>query len=197
MKTNGLISLLFLLWSCGTETKAPEQRAPVPEPPSLHSFEQIAELPVQPHHGWIACGGGWTAGQGARLGAGYADLLGEKVINAGIAGETLSGLLRRLPTLLGRQPGGLILEIGREDEMQDITRKAFQNHLSALSRQLSTQPELKLLVIASTREETYLAPIREFAKNQGAPLMSGQYFAHPPTPQTQQILANQLRELLY
>lgn len=198
MRHKVLVCLTLLLWSCGPVAETPEERTPLrqqPQPPVVE--RQMETFPAKPHQGWIACGGRWTAGEGADLGAGYADQLGAGVLNAGIAGEPLPGLLQRLPQILNRQPEGLILEIGHEDEVLNAPPKAFQKHLNELGKQLGKYPDLKLLILVSAREAAYRDPIVAFAKEQGAQLRSGDWFASPPTAAQHNILAERVRQMLY
>lgn len=159
--------------------------------------ETMETSPVRLHKGWIACGGRWTAGEGASLGQGYVDQLGAGVLNAGIAGEPLPGLLQRLPKLLGRNPDGLILEIGQEDEALNAPPEAFQKHLTTLGKRLLKYPDLKVLVLVSAQESAYRDAVLAFAESQNALLLSDNYFEAPPTAAQHNALAEQVRQMLY
>ena len=198
MRHKVFVCLTLLLWSCGPVVETPEEQRPVRQQSSLpEGAHQMEAHPVKPHQGWIACGGRWTAGEGAGLGAGFADQLGAGVLNAGITGEPLPGLLQRLPQLLDRKPEGLILEVGQEDEALNAPPKAFQKHLNALGRQLGEHPGLKLLILVSAREAAYRELILEFAKKQGALVYSGDFSEAPPAAAQHNALAKQVRQMLY
>lgn len=200
MKYKALACMLLLLWSCGPVSETPEARDPARQQSQSSILANRMEteiVPPKPHQGWIACGGRWTAGEGADLGAGFADQLGAAVVNAGITGEPLPGLLQRLPQLLDRKPEGMILEIGQEDEALNAPLKAFQKHLNALGKQLIEYPDLKLVILVSAREAAYREPIVAFAKKHGAKLLSGDSFVHPLTATQHDALAKQVRQMLY
>jgi hypothetical protein len=200
MKRNILIWLTLLLWSCGPVAEAPEdqrQTRQQPQSPVADSPIETEIAPPKRHQGWIACGGRWTAGEGADIGAGYADQLGSGVLNAGITGEPLPGLLQRLPQLLDRKPEGIILEIGQEDEALNAPLKAFRKHLNALGSQLSEHPDLKLLILVSAREAAYRELIVAFAQKQGVLLYSGDFSGYPSAAAQHDALAGQIRQMLY
>ena len=195
MKANYLLGLLFMVYGCtnavqSTDSVVNDKAEVTPdERTSVH-----AEALVMPKGGWLVCGGRWTAGEGAELGEGYADLLGEGYINAGISGEPLPGLLQRLPLLLERQPKGLILEIGDEDQMLKAPLPAFQKHLTSLEQYIRSAPELKLLVIISATTPSFQKAITAFAERMGAPILDLAALKQPLNPEAHQQLAIQIRE---
>ena len=197
MRYKAFIYLLLLLWSCSPVAEAPEEKAAIGEQNPPLVAENMETSPVKLHKGWIACGGRWTAGEGASLGQGYADQLGAGVLNAGIAGEPLPGLLQRLPQLLGRKPQGLIIEIGQEDEALNAPPEAFQKHLTTLGKRLLKYPDLKVLILVSAQESAYRDAITTFAESQKAFLLSDDSFAAPPTAAQHNALAEQVRQMLY
>lgn len=197
MKHRILIAAAFLIWSCSPDPTVRKQDIAIEQYPTASGIEASGATPaVQPHQGWIACGGGWTAGIGADLGNGYADQLGERVVNAGVAGEPLPGLIERLPSLLERAPIGLILEIGHEDEALGAPLKSFQRHLNNLEQLLRPYAELELIVIVSARGETYQNAILDFAGRQSIPVVAHPYLSQPPNPQYHIDLARAIREML-
>jgi len=192
----GLAAVLFIC-SCNPNPTAPGQAAPAPGETAVQKeYAPEASLPLQPIRGWIVCGGSWTAGKGADLGAGYADQLGEDAVNAGISGEPLPGLLERLPKLLKQEPGGLILEIGYEDEALRAPVDAFKRHLDALEQLLRAYPGLSLLFIVSTTNEAYRKPILNSAKRLDAPTLTSPHFSKAPSSLHHSALAQQLLEML-
>lgn len=195
MKYLTWIGILLFLWSCKPETSVAEARRPA-QRETAEDVATPASLPLRAHSGWIFCGGSWTAGKGADLGEGYADQLGDRVVNAGISGEPLPGLLERLPALLKRHPGGLALEVGYEDEALQAPVAAFQRHLNELEQVLQAHPGLQLLFIISATDEIYQNPILESAARLAAPTFRSPHFAAPPSPQQHTALAQQLRERL-
>ncbi len=200
MRYKALVCMLWLLWGCGPVAEAPEDQRQTRQQqqfPVVANPIETEIMPPKPHQGWIACGGRWTAGEGAGIGAGFADQLEAAVVNAGITGEPLPGLLQRLPQLLDRKPDGLILEVGQEDEALNAPPKAFQKHLNTLGTKLSEYPGLKLIVLVSAQDASYREPIAAFAEKQGAQLLSGDAFASPPTAVQHDALAEQVRQMLY
>ncbi|MEQ8706975.1 MAG: SGNH/GDSL hydrolase family protein [Phaeodactylibacter sp.] len=197
MKYNWLIGILLLLWSCSPSVENTDAPAPVQPAPEREPYTEDRLPDVKPHGGWIVCGGSWTAGQGADLGTGYADQLGERVVNAGISREPLPGLLQRLPLLLERGPEGLILEIGHDDEALEAPLEAFREHLNSLGQLLSAHPGLQLLIVVSATDPAYRQAVTAFAERQGAPTLNSDHFFHPPSSQSHLALARQIREMLY
>lgn len=70
----------------------------------------------------LAVGDSLTAGFGAPKGADYpaqlAQILGRKVINGGVSGDTSAQALARLPDLLAQKPKLVVVSIGGNDFLQ-------------------------------------------------------------------------------
>lgn len=70
----------------------------------------------------LAVGDSLTAGSGAPKGADYpaqlAQILGRKVINGGVSGDTSAQALARLPALLVQKPKLVVVSIGGNDFLQ-------------------------------------------------------------------------------
>ena len=70
----------------------------------------------------LAVGDSLTAGFGAPKGADYpaqlAQILGRKVINGGVSGDTSAQALARLPALLVQKPKWVVVSIGGNDFLQ-------------------------------------------------------------------------------
>ena len=70
----------------------------------------------------LAVGDSLTAGFGAPKGADYpaqlAQILGRKVINGGVSGDTSAQALARLPALLAQKPKLVVVSIGGNDFLQ-------------------------------------------------------------------------------
>ena len=70
----------------------------------------------------LAVGDSLTAGFGAPKGADYpaqlAQILGHKVINGGVSGDTSAQALARLPDLLAQKPKLVVVSIGGNDFLQ-------------------------------------------------------------------------------
>ncbi len=191
---------LGLLLSCNPDAPSVDGRRAAPpaaaEEASSASRPPINRLAVPDFEGWIACGGGPTAGKGADLGAAYADLLAPLVLNAGIAGEPLPGLLDRLPVLLARRPGGLILEIGAEDATRKAPARQFKSYLRQLETLLSRESRLALVIIISTDAPAYRKPIESAAVRMGAEVLEGVPLLGPRAFEAHQQMAEALRPMV-
>jgi len=104
----------------------------------------------------LVLGDSISAGYGLDTKSGWVQLLEQRlqqqrpkvnVINASISGETTSGGLTRLPTLLERyQPRWVIIELGGNDGLRGTPLKAVESNISALiSRARDAGAEVFLL----------------------------------------------------
>lgn len=158
------LCLLLALLSCAQP--ATEEQPPKPEP--AMAPDTIPQLSLPQFDGWIACGGSLTLGGSAAASDAYPAILlqlpdvDSPLLNAAIAGETLAGLLQRLPVLLSRQPQGLILELGQEDEQAQISMAHFQQQLGQLGHLPAT--ETRLIIIGTAKKTDYIRAIRTFAE---------------------------------
>ena len=80
----------------------------------------------------LALGDSLTAGSGAPSGADYpaqlAQLLGRKVINGGVSGDTSAQALARLPDLLAQKPK-LVVSIGGNDFLQRLPESGTRENI--------------------------------------------------------------------
>lgn len=114
----------FLLLSCEQQKTQPET-------------EEIAVTPS--YNGTIiAVGDSLTAGLGVMEGEAWPALLEKKlqdngkhwqVINAGISGETSSGLLSRMKWILAQQPDVVVLETGANDGFRGISPSLIKKNI--------------------------------------------------------------------
>lgn len=77
----------------------------------------------------LARGTGWVALLQQRLQAQHSDIL---ITNASISGETTSGGIARLPTLLKQRPNIVIIELGANDALRGLQLKATESNLRAM-----------------------------------------------------------------
>lgn len=191
---------LSLLLSCNPASPPADAgqaaaAATVDEASNAGSFPDD-RLAVPSFEGWIACGGGPTAGKSTDLGAAYPDLLAPFVLNAGITGEPLPGLLERLPALIARRPAGLILEIGAEDASRQAPVRKFQAYLRQLEALLSREPQLGLVIIISTDAPAYQEPAEAAARRLGATILKGASLLGPRAVEAHRHMANALQPVV-
>ena len=81
----------------------------------------------------LALGDSLTAGFGAPSGADYpaqlAQLLGRKVINGGVLGDTSAQALARLPDLLAQKPKLVVVSIGGNDFLQRLPESGTRENI--------------------------------------------------------------------
>ena len=81
----------------------------------------------------LALGDSLTAGFGAPSGADYpaqlAQLLGRKVINGGVSGDTSAQALARLPDLLAQKPKLVVVSIGGNDFLQRLPESGTRENI--------------------------------------------------------------------
>jgi acyl-CoA thioesterase I len=87
----------------------------------------------------LVMGDSLSAGYGIKLEEGWVNLLQQqmskeiKIVNASVSGETTSGGLTRLPTLLkAHQPAVVILELGGNDGLRGQPLKLMQENLQTM-----------------------------------------------------------------
>lgn len=191
------LCLLLALLSCA-EPSVDEHH---PKPEAAMVPDTIPHLNLPQFDGWIACGGSLTLGGSAAASDAYPAALLQlpgvdgSLLNAAIAGETLAGLLQRLPILLSRQPQGLILELGHEDERTQTSMTDFQRQLGQLEQLPTT--EIHLILIGTAKNADYIRAIKAFAQQQQASLLDGRSLLDTSaTPQAHLALAQQLKPLM-
>ena len=81
----------------------------------------------------LAVGDSLTAGFGAPKGADYpaqlAQILGHKVINGGVSGDTSAQALARLPDLLAQKPKLVVVSIGGNDFLQRLPESGTRENI--------------------------------------------------------------------
>lgn len=191
------LCLLLALLSCAQPST--DEQPPKPEP--AMAPDTIPQLSLPQFDGWIACGGSLTLGGSATASDAYPAILlqlpdvDSPLLNAAIAGETLAGLLQRLPVLLSRQPQGLILELGQEDERAQTPMADFQQQLGQLEQLPAA--EIRLIIIGTAKSADYIRTIKAFAQQRQASLLDGRSLLDTAaTPQAHLALAQQIKPLM-
>ena len=81
----------------------------------------------------LALGDSLTAGYGAPKGADYpaqlAQILGRRVINGGVSGDTSAQALARLPDLLAQKPQLVVVSIGGNDFLQRLPESGTRENI--------------------------------------------------------------------
>lgn len=144
----------------------------------LMACSSTARLPPLPGAAVIlAFGDSLTFGTGAAPAESYPAVLerlvGRRVINAGVAGETAGQGLARLPELLAREkPALLILCHGGNDLIRRMNQQETANHLRAMVR-LTKERGVAVVLLAVPSLGLSLSPprfYREIADEAGLPI---------------------------
>ncbi len=127
--------LIALLAACGRE--APSEPAPYSTPPpAAVGAPQADRRPVI-----AAFGDSLSAGYGVEPGESYPDLLQKlldeqalayRIANAGISGDTTSGGLARVDSVLALEPAIVILELGGNDGLRGMPVTATRSNLEQI-----------------------------------------------------------------
>ena len=97
-------------------------------------------------------GSGWVALLDQRLAR---ERIGAEVVNASISGDTTSGGLARLPTLLrDHKPGLVILELGGNDALRGLPLDATRANLAEMAR-LAKAAGAKVLILGMQLPPNY------------------------------------------
>lgn len=171
-------SVLLLLAAIAACSRQEPDPAPPIEPPVVPAPAATDTRPLI-----IAFGDSLTAGFGLDPGLSYPDLLqkelrGYRVGNAGVSGDTTSGGLERLASVVAQKPYLVILELGANDGLRGIPVATTRQNLDALLTGLK-QSGAKVLLAGITLPRNYgAAYIRDFdrifpelARKHGVPLL--------------------------
>lgn len=153
------VALFGSLSACGGPAKE-EARKPAPAPEPVPPVETTAPdgRPVI-----VAFGDSLTAGYGLEPGQSYPDHLQRKldaegysyrVVNEGISGDTSSGGVARLESVLGHQPRIVILELGANDGLRGIPVAQTRENLDQILTQLKAAG-VKVLLAGITLPRNY------------------------------------------
>lgn len=157
---------MTLLALAGCKKEEPAALGPAPPPPVL--AEQSGGMPVI-----VAFGDSLSAGFGVEAGLSYPDYLQKeldaagykyKVANEGISGDTSSGGVDRVATVLAHKPAVVILELGANDGLRGIPVDKTRANLDRILTELR-QAGVKVLLAGITLPRNYGPDyIREFDK---------------------------------
>lgn len=153
------IAMFGVLSACGGGANE-EARKPDPTPEPAAPVEQKAPdgRPVI-----VAFGDSLSAGYGLEPGQSYPDYLQQKldaegysyrVVNEGISGDTSSGGVARLDSVLGHKPRIVILELGANDGLRGIPVAQTRENLDQILTQLKAAG-VKVLLAGITLPRNY------------------------------------------
>ena len=98
----------------------------------------------------LAVGDSLTAGFGAPKGADYpaqlAQILGHKVINGGVSGDTSAQALARLPDLLAQKPKLVVVSIGGNDFLQRLPESGTRENIRKMVAMIRAADVPRVLV---------------------------------------------------
>ncbi len=169
MRTLIIVGLLSLFLGC---SKSPES-SPAP-PAEATPPASAASPPPDGRPVIVAFGDSLSAGFGVDPGESYPDYLQRaldergyryRVINAGISGDTTSGGVERLPSVLEHKPAVVILELGGNDGLRgfpvSLTRQNLEQMIVGLQ-----QAGARVLLAGITLPPNYgQRYIRDFERN--------------------------------
>ncbi|MBL8175616.1 MAG: arylesterase [Bryobacterales bacterium] len=144
-----LLAFFGPLFSCGGPAKD-EVRHPSPSPPP--AAQQSAPADTRPVI--VAFGDSLSAGYGLEPGLSYPDFLQKnldaagysyRIVNEGISGDTSSGGLERVPSVLAHKPAIVILELGANDGLRGIPVAQTRDNLDQILTQLKASGASVLL----------------------------------------------------
>lgn len=133
------VAMFGLLGACGGEKEEARKPEPAPPPPPV---EQKAP---DPRPVIVAFGDSLSAGYGLEPGQSYPDSLQKKldaagfsyrVVNEGISGDTTSGGVARIDSVLGHKPEIVVLELGGNDGLRGIPVERTSENLDQILTQL-------------------------------------------------------------
>lgn len=150
----------------GCKKEEPADLGPAPPPPVLS--EQTGGSPVI-----VTFGDSLTAGFGVDAGLSFPDFLQKeldaagykyKVTNEGISGDTSSGGVERIATVLAHKPQIVVLELGANDGLRGVPVQKTRANLDLILTALK-KAGVKVLLAGITLPRNYGADyIREFDK---------------------------------
>lgn len=144
---------------------------------SACSSDQPQLLPLQPNDTIVAFGDSLTVGTGATAENSYPaaleKLTGFRVINAGVAGETTEGSIKRLPAVLQQyKPALVILCIGGNDLLRRVPKDKIANNLRNLISTIKLSGASVVLIAVPQPNLTLSVPdfYEEIAKENDIPV---------------------------
>ena len=131
-----LLIALLMLAACGSQPKAAEKTAPQAPAPAA---------PVDTRPVIVAFGDSLSAGFGVDSSRSYPEVLQRaldrrglawRVVNAGISGDTSTGGLQRIDTVIALKPAIVILELGANDGLRGLPVAVTRSNLEQIMRAL-------------------------------------------------------------
>ncbi len=155
MKNFFLITILFAIISCGSETTTTEKKTTTTAP----KVTETTPKPVENKKKTIVFfGNSLTAAYGLDPSQGFVGLIGEridslglnyKVVNAGLSGETSAGGNSRIDWILRQKIDVFVLELGANDGLRGTSIAETTKNLDAILQKVKTKyPEVKILICA-------------------------------------------------
>jgi acyl-CoA thioesterase I len=156
MRVGGIVLLTTLLSACSktpdkTRVDSPSLRPPSKSSPPVPAPRSTAKKTI------LFAGTSLTAGLGLDPDSAYPMLIQRKidsaglpfeVVNAGVSGETSSGLLDRLDWLLRGNFSVIVIESGANDGLRGIPVPTLKTNLEAtLDRVRSNRPDAHILLV--------------------------------------------------
>ncbi len=132
--------LLFAILVLSACSSAPPKAEPAEQPSATRPA-----APADTRHRLVAFGDSLTAGFGAEPGASFPDFLQKlidaqhlpwRVLNAGLSGDTSSGGVARVSSVLDEKPEIVILELGANDGLRGIPVEATRSNLEEIVKAL-------------------------------------------------------------
>ncbi|MCW5982659.1 MAG: arylesterase [Bryobacteraceae bacterium] len=150
MRVAGCLLAVFALLGCGPD-RGVEPAPAAGEAPSLAPPAAAAD----PRPAIVAFGDSLSAGFGVPVGQSYPDFLQQRldeaglryrVVNAGVSGDTTSGGLSRIESIIAMKPALVVLELGGNDGLRGLPIESTRANLERIVTAL--KPSGAVVVLA-------------------------------------------------